>query len=123
MLTNQTSLNNNVQLYMLRLVKVNYCIMRRQIAKKMCSENAMHLTLVFFTRKTILSPYMEKYSCPVMCFPPFLKLYSEYVKFLKNVMRNHDVKLRRMNKKKVGRGVSFKIVLCCTTVITHVNCS
>ena len=57
---------------MLQLVKVNDCIMRRQITKKMCYENAMHLTLDF-TRKTIVFP-MENYSFPVMCFSPFSKV-------------------------------------------------
>ena len=40
-------------------------------------------------------------------------------------MRNHDVKLIRMTLRqtKGGGAVSFKIVVCCTTVITNVNCS
>lgn len=71
MLTNQTSLNNNVQLYMLRLVKVNYCIMRRQIAKKMCYENAMHLTLVFLQEKQFCLPIWKNILALLCVFPLF----------------------------------------------------
>ena len=63
---------------MLQLVNVNDCIMRRQITKKMCYENAMHLTLDF-TRKTFCS--LWKTILSLLCvFPLFQKLYSEYVK-------------------------------------------